>query len=239
MDSMNGAPHADVDLPSPRREGREVERIFDTIIEEIISGLITPGTKLNGPDLARRFGCSRGPVREAFRRLEERQLVQCTPNAGARVVLHTPQEVIETYEVREALEGLAARLAARHMTDEERRDLRAAYDAELAGNRPKDFRQDFHMIIVRGSHNDRLKRQVALGNYSNFHMWHMLFPWLQRGGESTRSDHRRILEAIELRDEESAELLMRRHIRRLRLQSIENLREIGLGQTLDENRRQM
>jgi DNA-binding GntR family transcriptional regulator len=217
--------------------GREVERIFENIINDITSGALPPGTKLNGPELARRFGCSRGPVREAFRRLEERKLIQCTPNAGARVVEHTPQEVIEAYEIREALEGLAARLAAQHMSDAELLELRQSFEAEVARGRSGGFRNDFHMQIVRGSHNERLMRLLNEEYYAVFRMWHLSFPWLQRGGDNTWVDHRRILEAIELHDDESAELLMRRHIRRLRIQSIENLRRSGLADSIDPVRR--
>ena len=217
--------------------GREVERVFDSIINEITSGTLSPGTKLNGPELAKRFGCSRGPVREAFRRLEERKLIHCTPNAGARVVEHTAQEVIEAYEIREALEGMAARLAARHMTETEVKELREGFEAEVARGRSGGYQNDFHMQIVRGSHNGRLTRQLNEEYYAVFRMWHLSFSWLQRGGDNTWVDHRRILEAIELRDDESAELLMRRHIRRLRIQSIENLGRLGLGDAIDAVRR--
>jgi len=227
----------DQEASLPRRVGREVERVFEAIVEEIASGIISPGSKLNGTELARRFGCSRGPLREAFRRLEERKLVHCTPNAGARVVSHSPQEVIETYEVREALEGMAAGLAARHMTDEEIKALRVAYEAEVGRGHSGDYHNDFHVHIVRGSHNTRLARKLNEDHYAMFRMWRMNFPWLQRGGDRTWVDHRRILEAIELRDEESAELLMRRHIRRLREQSIENLCRLGLGDSIDHKRR--
>lgn len=234
---MDGAVFSEFESPPPRRVGREVERVFESIIDEITSGALPPGTKLNGHELALRFGCSRGPVREAFRRLEERKLVHCTPNAGARVVEHTPQEVIEAYEIREALEGMAARLAARHMSDAELAELRQCFEAEVARGRSGGFRSDFHMQIVHGCHNGRLMRQLNEEYYAVFRMWHLSFTWLQRGGDNTWVDHRRILEAIELRDDESAELLMRRHIKRLRVQSIENLGRLGLGDTIDEVRR--
>src|SRR5262245_10478728 len=108
--------------------GLSVQRLFARLVDAIINGRLAPGAKLNEPDLSRGFGVSRGPLREAIRRLEERQLVRCTPNSGARVIVHTPQEVIEAYEIREALEGMAARLAAVNMTDEERLDLRNAFE---------------------------------------------------------------------------------------------------------------
>src|SRR3954470_18739562 len=117
-------------LKPVRRTGLEVQRVYDSLLDEIVSGTMRPGSKISEPDVARRFGVSRGPLREAIRRLEERQLVRCTPNSGARVIVHTPEEVIEAYEIREALEGMAARLAAVNMTDAERLELRQAFDAE-------------------------------------------------------------------------------------------------------------
>jgi DNA-binding GntR family transcriptional regulator len=228
---------ANLDETMLRRDGRAVERVFDTLLEEILSGAVAPASKLNGPDLALRFGCSRGPVREALRRLEERQLVRCTPNAGAHVVSHTPQQVIEAYEAREALEGMAARLAARHMTADERAAMRAAFEAEKARGDTREYHKDFHVHIVHGSHNSRLVQGLSEDLFRVFRMWRANFPWLQWGGEDTWVDHRRILEAIELGDEDSAEMLMRRHIRRLRLDSIAGLRHMGLEHTIDAGRR--
>ncbi|MGE0724861.1 MAG: GntR family transcriptional regulator, partial [Alphaproteobacteria bacterium] len=141
-----------------RRMGREVERVLEAIVGDITTGAIRPGAKLNGPELSRRLGVSRGPLREAIRRLEERQLVQCTPNAGARVVLHSPEEVIQFFYVREALEGMAARLAARTMSDADLADLRGIYEGEVARGGTLGGRNDFHMRIVSGAYHPRLSR---------------------------------------------------------------------------------
>lgn len=66
----------------------------------ITTGEILPGTKFNEQEIARNLGVSRGPLCEAIRRLEERQLVRCTPNLGTRVVMHTPRKVLDAYEIR-------------------------------------------------------------------------------------------------------------------------------------------
>ncbi|MGE0311445.1 MAG: GntR family transcriptional regulator [Lautropia sp.] len=218
--------------PPARRAGGEVQRVFERVIEDITSGVLPPGAKLSEPELARALGVSRGPLREAIRRLEERRLVHCTPNLGARVAAHTPREVLAAYEVREALEGLAARLAARNMSPDERAELRLVYDQEVSAARSRGFRSDFHMHIVRGSHNEGLARMLGENHYHLHKLWRMRCRWLRVGGESSWNDHRRILEAIEFRDAECAEILMRRHVARLRLQSLEELERLGID--LDE-----
>ena len=200
--------------------------MFETIVDEIVSGVMPPGMKLNEPDLARRFGISRGPLREAIRRLEERQLVHCTPNAGARVVVHSPEEIIETYELREAIEGMAARLAALNMTDEEVVELRRIFEEETARGRSAGYPRDFHMHIVLGSHNRRLARIINEDFYQLLKLWRSQCGWLRFGSEESWRDHQRILEAIEHRDPELAEILMRRHLARLRTESIDNLKRL-------------
>jgi DNA-binding GntR family transcriptional regulator len=214
--------------PPTRRAGGEVQRVFERVIDDITSGVLPPGAKLSEPDLARSLGVSRGPLREAIRRLEERQLVRCTPNLGARVAAHTPREVLAAYEVREALEGLAARLAAQNMTDDERAELRVVYEQEVSAARSRDYRSDFHMHIVRGSHNEGLARMLGEDHYHLHKLWRIRCRWLQVGGDASWNDHRRILEAIEFRDAECAEILMRRHVARLRLQSLEAIARQGI-----------
>ncbi|MEM9057606.1 MAG: GntR family transcriptional regulator, partial [Pseudomonadota bacterium] len=92
-------------------------RLVESLQTAIVEGAFKPGEKLREPDLARTYGTSRGPIRDALRRLESRRLVTNTPNAGARVTSLSAARLIELYQVREALEGMTARLAAEHMSD--------------------------------------------------------------------------------------------------------------------------
>ena len=98
--------------------------VMDLLVTAIVKGEIPPGTKISEPELARTYGISRGPLREAIRRLEGLRLVELKPHVGARVVQLSIKELIEIYRVREALEGMASRLAAEHMSQEEIDDLR-------------------------------------------------------------------------------------------------------------------
>ncbi len=107
------------------------DRVFETLCSAIVEGTIAPGSKISEPDLASRLQVSRASLREAIGRLEACSLVTRKANIGSRVVeLHSAQ-LLEIYHVREALEGMAARLAAQHMTEPEIRVLRTLFDEHL------------------------------------------------------------------------------------------------------------
>ncbi|HEY0917773.1 GntR family transcriptional regulator [Devosia sp.] len=205
--------------------------MFDGIVERIVSGSLRPGAKLNEPELARDFGVSRGPLREAIGRLEERQLVRCTPNAGARVIEHSPEEILQAFELREALEGMAAGLAAERMTETELAELRSIYEEEIESQKSNSWSRNFHLCIVRGSRNAQIGRILNEDFYRLLKLWRQTSSWLCHGTDLTWNEHRRILDAIENRDGECAEMLMRRHINRLRLTSIRNLAALEKPET--------
>jgi len=135
------------------------DRIFARIQKEIVEGVLKPGSKISEPELARAYGISRGPLREAIGRLEACHLVVRKANIGARVVSLSAEQLLEIYHVREALEGMAARLAATQMTDAEIADLTALLDEHRQqveeepshGYFQKEGDLDFHYRIVQGS----------------------------------------------------------------------------------------
>src|ERR1700754_4240461 len=96
-----------------------VDAVTERIEAAIISGALEPGSRLSEQALAASLGVSRGPLREAIRRLEGRKLLQRTPTMGVRVAALSLKDLNEVLQVREALEGMAAGLAATHMTDAE------------------------------------------------------------------------------------------------------------------------
>jgi DNA-binding GntR family transcriptional regulator len=108
---------------------RELER-------QIVSGEIAAGTKLNEADIAGSLGVSRGPVREAFRALDQAGLVRVEKNRGVYVRQVSLEEANEIYEVRAALEGLIGRLAARHVDAEQAEQLRSIV-RKMARARPR------------------------------------------------------------------------------------------------------
>ena len=106
---------------APALDGRTLwERVHDHLRDEILSGRMTSGTELSEVALAESLGVSRGPVREALGRLATEGLVTIRPRRGAVVRALSSDEFIEAYQVREALETMAARLAVPELTDEAR-----------------------------------------------------------------------------------------------------------------------
>jgi DNA-binding GntR family transcriptional regulator len=85
------------------------DQIFSRIRQEIVEGRIPPGSKMSEPELARRFGISRGPLREALGRLEGK-LVERTPRVGVRVIALSRPDLDQLLTIREALEGMGCRL---------------------------------------------------------------------------------------------------------------------------------
>src|SRR4029079_16810547 len=87
------------------------DHVFERLLDAIVKGDIKPGDRLSETLIAKQFGVSRGPLREAIRRLEGRKLVERTPNVGPRIVSLTPDDLIEIFYIRERLAGRAARPA--------------------------------------------------------------------------------------------------------------------------------
>ncbi len=110
------------------------ESVFRQIRQAIVEGSIPAGSKISETELAKTYGVSRGPLREAIGRLEACSLVIRKPNVGARVMTMSSSQLLDIYFVREALEGMAARLAATHMTDEEIDKLREPPPTNYTGD---------------------------------------------------------------------------------------------------------
>jgi DNA-binding GntR family transcriptional regulator len=206
-----------------------VQRLITVLTARIVSGELPSGQKISEPELARELDASRGLVREAIRWLEAMEMVERVPNVGPRVTVFTPRDIIEFFEVREAVEGYAARLAATNMPDEELAALRAHLERvrETGKGHLVQLRDDggvapdFHTLILRGSRNRRLCRLLNENTFLLMQLWQRQHGWFGRGNPVSQRDHLRILEALENRDGECAEILMRRHIARLRQQCIE------------------
>ena len=218
--------------------GTAPSTLADSLLEQIrkavVEGEIAPGAKISEPELARRFGVSRGPLREAISRLEAGGLVTRRPNVGARVITLSAQGLIEIYELREALEGMAARLAAENMSDEELQAMRDLLEIHQVNVEEKDgqayFQKegdlDFHYRIIQGSRNQRLTRVLCDDLYHLARMYRFQFGMASRRARKALEEHGMILDAIADRDGESAELLMRRHIRASR-RNVERLLNEG------------
>lgn len=196
------------------------DRLSDELITAIVKGEIPSGSKISEPDLAKTYQVSRGPLREAIRRLEGLHLVARIPHVGARVVSLGPKELIEVYHVREALEGMAARLAAENMSQAEIAELYRLLDLHEADINKSDASEyfqdggdfDIHYRIIHGSKNQRLIELLCSELYHLIRMYRYRSSQSPERPHTALTEHRSILAAIEQRDGEFAEMLMRRHI---------------------------
>lgn len=196
------------------------DQLFDQLSEAIVIGTFAPGSKLSEPRLAAQYGVSRGPVREAIRRLEERKLVTSAPRQGVRVVVPTPQDALELFTIREVLEGLAARHAADNATDDEIAALRTMLSSHREALSKPDAmvywqataNSDFHFMVARVGRNQHLFDLLCGEYYTLFRLYRMRHRIVHGRAQRALLEHERIVDAIADRDAELAEMLMRRHI---------------------------
>jgi DNA-binding GntR family transcriptional regulator len=211
--------------------------IYDELTHAIIRGDLLPGEKLSEPIIARQFGASRAPVREAIRRLQELGLVSYLVNHGVRVIQPSAQDFLALLDVREALEGMAARLAAIHMDDDERDALHAlvlCHSAGIEGHPRGAYVQidpdgDFHRRIVIGSRNPLLADLLSEQFYPRLCLCRRLHATVPGRGREAWREHSRIVDAIRHRDGEMAEILMRRHVRAAKAALLSALEGLGSG----------
>ena len=196
------------------------ERTFELLKTDIISGSLAQGSKIIEEDLARKYGISRGPLREAIRRLEGIKLVQRIPRAGVRVVRLDQRMMADVYQIREALEGMSARLAAQQMSQEKIDDLWVLLDVHQQGIEEAEGKAyfqregnlDFHYRIAVASGNQWLIHYLYRELYQLFRMCRHQSAQLPERPAAALDEHRQIVKAIAHRDGELAEMLMRRHI---------------------------
>ena len=187
--------------------------ISRTLAERIIAGEIEPGARLRQDHIAEEFGASHVPVREAFRRLEAQGLAVSEPRRGVRVAAFDLSEIKEVAEMRAALEVLALRHAAPHLTPA---TLDAAEEATRVGDNSHDVRswedanQRFHRLIVEPC---RMPRLLAAIDDLHAASARFLFSTWQSNWEArTDHDHRAILVALRTGDLESACSILTRHV---------------------------
>jgi DNA-binding GntR family transcriptional regulator len=193
------------------------EQVRDRLREDILAGSLEPGTELSEVALARDFGISRGPLREALGRLASEGLVTVTPRRGAVVTQLSRREFIDAYQVREALETLAVRLAVPLMSEAEVAHLRELCELmarAAAGGQVRlffDTNNSFHEALVRGSRNRKLYELYRL-------LVGQMAPYLPRSLElrgnleQSVAEHEAILAAVDARDAERAAGLLAEHI---------------------------
>ncbi|OUS30760.1 GntR family transcriptional regulator [Thalassotalea sp. 42_200_T64] len=220
-----------MNLKNPARQApiTTADKIFETMQHEIVEGEILAGSKISEPELAKKYQVSRSTLREALNRLEKCHLIERKANVGSRVVECSVQGLLEIYQVREALEGMACRLAAQNMQDDEIAELQQVLNAHGNEQQLKDgiayYQEegdlDFHYRVILGSHNEQLIKILCGELYHLVRMYRCQFGMNSPRATRAYDEHKAIMYAIADRDGELAEMLMRRHIAASR-KNIEN-----------------
>lgn len=202
---------------TPLKRRRLVDGATQSLRDAILSGRLGAGARLRQMDLAAGLGISRTPIREALGRLEQEGLIELLPHAGVRVTLLNAEQAVEHYDLREVLDGLAARLAAGRADQPAlgRLERALARMAECVERRDPSpwFRAHvaFHEEIVRAAGNRPLGRLSSVVRLS-IRQFHPLLLKTERRLEEAYREHRGIFEAIAAHDGEAAERLARAHI---------------------------
>ncbi len=194
--------------------------VADSIRSRIISGEFELGASLSEGALATEFGVSRTPVREALKQLQTEGLVNVRPRVGTYVSIPSRGEIIELFQMREILEGAAARILAERGQVPELDLLRQNIlksDAALEANDVAtyiDLVGEFHQLIVLGAGNSKL-----MAHYTML-MNQLAFPRLVTASLSvpgrfakSEDEHRHMMDIIETKDGATAEQFMRHHVR--------------------------
>lgn len=213
---------------------------------EILEGAYQPGSHLLQEEICARFGVSRTPVREALRKLQAQNLVDLIPNKGARIRTITLSELADVYAVRAELEGYAASLAAVACSGDHAAALESI-QGQLesivgtlrlpAAGRPGDtfintqltrFNEEFHGVIREVSGNRLLDRMIAdlQKRFPKDYVWKAMDS-ADLIEEINVTEHRKILQALQLKDADAARTAMTEHVRHAGHVLLRHLHETG------------
>src|SRR5215467_3488901 len=199
--------------------GNAAETAYAVLREAIVANVLKPGARLRADELAKRLGISKTPVREAFRKLQAENLITVGSGNALTVKSITEDQLIEIYYTREALEGMAARLAAENSGQIEQARLRAILDEmrspSTLGNlrRLRELTGEFQLALFRASRNstiyELLKRlQEQIRQYSGTTLSH------EGRAKEVLAYSKALVSAIEKRDGDAAERIARANRRR-------------------------
>ncbi|WP_207484190.1 GntR family transcriptional regulator [Arenibaculum pallidiluteum] len=192
-------------------------RLRDELENAILTGSLLPGQRLDEVSLAKRFGVSRTPIREALRQLETAGLVEIRPRRGAVVAELGTERLVQMFEVMAGLEGVAGRLAARRHTEEDRQALLRAHEAcrqaVQAGDADAYYYENemFHLAIYAASHNAFLAEQCTT-LHRRLKPYRRLQLRVRNRMVTSFAEHEAVIDAIIAMDGDRAERALRDHV---------------------------
>lgn len=204
------------------------QKVYQIVKKLIEDRVLLPGEKISQEKLAKELGISRTPLISALKFLEHEKLVEAKPRRGFFVRLFTIEEMISIFEIREVLEGLSARRAAKHITTKEATALRRIFRDFIEVKNITDFQayskadKQFHMFIAEIGSREFLTTILQTLNIISLAYQNITSEGLIREPNKTIKDHMIIVDAICNHDPEIAEQAMRDHLSKTikRLKSI-------------------
>ena len=196
------------------------QKAYSILKNLIIERKLLPGQKIRQEKLAQDLGISRTPLISALKFLEQEKLVESIPRRGFFVRLFSKEEMVSIFELREVLEGLAARRAASKITDSQIIKLNGFFQhfvkQENISNYKGYAREDrrFHNFVIDVGAKEFLKSILQTTNIISFSYQVLHSEGLVRPPNETIQEHRAVIEAIKKRDSQAAENLMRQHFKK-------------------------
>ena len=195
--------------------------------EQILTGQLRPGTKVDQDEISEALGMSRLPVREALIELAQESLIDAVPRRGAFVARLERADIIDHYRIFGLIAGLAGSRAATSLSDEQLVQLRRIHESFVAATDPEDqahWNHEFHKTINQAGGSRRLISVLALLSRS---LPVRYFEFVPNWAATSASHHARILGALEARDAHEAQRMLEHHVAESGDLAVEILQEMG------------
>jgi len=210
-------------------------KVYKTLKSMILEQKLIPGTKIYQDKLAQELGISRTPLVGALKKLEQEKLITAIPRKGFFIKRFSKNEMVHIFELREVLEGLAARRASLNITNDQIQKLSNFFKGRKISDDPKDIKtyakedRRFHHFLMELGGNDLLSS--ILGTYSiiTFSYLGGYQEGLVRSPKETIHEHLALIDAISIKDPVKAEELARLHLKRSRERLIRDITEDEQG----------
>ena len=193
-------------------------RVYSQLEEDILSGRYSAGDSITELAASKEYGVSRTPIRDALRKLENDGLVKITPNKGATVLGVGKDDLIDIYNIRMRLEGLAGSMAATRMTKEEKDalkenvELARFYAGKKNYDKLKELDTDFHEAIYLGCGSRTIYRTLK-DLHANTRLYRKISLTVPGRVEKSLDEHEEILNAILASNSELVDRLMHDHVK--------------------------